>query len=705
MNAIERLNKGHITVIKRDGKRVPFNAGKILAAVTNAYVATNYDGDYDHNKNLPLWVTKLTCERLEKNANVTVEEIQDTVEKVFMSVSPNAAKAYILYRQKRTEARTAKSSIMKGIESLVKEMNNDNANTQNSAASKMYGIAESVSKPYFLSKMSPKHAENHQKGRIYIHDLGYYGLTWNCFFNPLGEMLKKGFDNGVGYIRPPKRIGSAVALACIILQSSQNDMFGGQGFLNFDTDLAPYVDKEREWQLRNGAKDVEEATEKAVYQAMEAFVYNMNTMRSRSGAQVTFSSVNFGTDTSEDARMISRNLFKAYMAGLGNGENPIFPNLCYRLKDGINLHEGEPNFDITELAIECVGKRIQPRFVFADSNAYHGLELADIGTMGCRTAVRGNVNADKRHHGSDARGNLFFNTISLPYLALEARREYQEGKETDLRYAFNKILFRAVTDAIWELLERYEVVKNFRVKDIPFVGQWYMGHEGLNPDDTVENMVKHGSLAVGFVGLAECLQVLTGHHHGESKDAQEIGQEIIREIRWRTDAATEKHGLNFSTFAAPAESACYTLLKKAREEFGIVKNVTDKEYFTNSTHLPVSFECDMKKKIDIEAPYHLLCNGGHIFYIETGSSPKWNPEGVLKTLQYIAKSGIVYGGLNWQHNFCNACGWQGSGHEPTCPKCGSKDIKITRIITGYLSTTDHFNAGKLAESSDRKAHA
>lgn len=595
-------------------------------------------------------------------------------------------------------------AIKKDVDSIVKEMNHDNANTQNSAASKMYGIAEALSKPYFLTKISTKYAENHRKGKVYINDLGYYGLTWNCFFNPLGKMLANGFENGVGTIRQPKRISSAVALACIILQSSQNDMFGGQGFLRFDTDLAPYVTLEFNHQIKNIESDgitdhgtiaetAMERTEKAVFQAMEAFVYNMNTMRSRSGAQVTFSSVNFGTDTSWQGRMISRNLLKAYINGLGNGENPIFPNLCYKLKDGINLNEGESNFDITELAIECVGKRIQPRFVFCDSPAYDGMPVENIGTMGCRTAVRGNVNGSA---DTDARGNLFFNTVSLPYIALESERSVA---------IFERNFDRTIDEAIGELLERYEVVKNLKVKDVPFVTQWWQGHEGLSPDDTVENMVKNGSLSLGFVGLAECLVALFGKHHGEHPAVQEYGLKLIGRIRKKTDEATKKYGLNFALFASPAESACYTLLKKARDKFGVVPGVTDKEYFTNSTHLPVGFHCDMKTKVDIEAPYHLLCNAGHIFYIETGTSPKYNPQGVLHLLQYIAKSGVVYGGINWVHDLCNDCGFQGTFTDGSCPKCGSENYKETKIITGYLSTEDHFNPGKVAESRDRISHA
>lgn len=705
-------------VIKHDGRREGFNLQKVHDAVLKA--ARSVYGE--ENVCNELLANKVTEEMYKKfnavNKDVSVDTIHDSVEKSLMKHNKKCAKEYILYRQKRNEIRMAKSNLMKNVGALVAEMNHDNANTQNSAASKMYGIAESVSKPYFLSHMTPKYAENHKKGITYIHDLGYYGLTWNCFFNPLGDMLAHGFDNGVGSIRSPKRIASAVALSCIILQSSQNDMFGGQGFLRFDTDLAEYVKKEYEWQKKRIEDDMKivsggyvnrekaeelarKHTEEAVYQAMEAFVYNMNTMRSRSGAQVTFSSVNFGTDESKWAKEISKNLFKAYIAGLGDGENPIFPNLCYRFKKGINANPGDPNFDLTDLALDCIGKRIQPRFVFADSPAYKGMALDNIGTMGCRTAVRSNVNGSADTNG---RGNLFFNTISLPYVALESKRRAKENG-TDVMDEFKSYFHEVVSDAIGELLERYDVVKNLKVKDIPFVGQWWQGHEGLKPDDNVEPMVKNGSLSVGFLGLAECLTTLIGKHHGESDEAQKLGLEIVGYIRKTTDDATEKYHLNFATFASPAESACYTLLKKCRNEFGVVEGVTDKEYFTNGNHVPVSCHVDMKQKVDIEAPYHLLCNAGDIFYIEVGRSPKYNKKGLLKLLNYIADSGIVYGGVNWVMDFCNDCHYQGTFSDGKCPKCGSTNYKETKIITGYLSTEDHFNAGKVAESRDRISHA
>ena len=693
-----------VKVIKHDGRVEDFDHSKIDKAVAKAAEEVGVDTPNVH----------LSYDDGHKGVTIVgVDTIHDDVERELMKLAPAVAKAYILYREKRTEVREGKSELMQTVGKLIEEMNHDNANTGNSAASKMYGIAEAASKRYYLSHMNPKWAENHRKGRAYMHDLGYHDITFNCFFNPIGKMLEHGFNNGVGMIRSPKRIGSAMALVAIILQSSQNDMYGGQGVLNFDSDLAPYVTKEYNWQLKNLTENIKELcpeqgtnkaavqrkawelTEKAVYQAMEAFVYNMNTMRSRSGAQVTFSSVNFGLDTSKEGKMISRNLLKAYIAGLGNGENPIFPNLCYRLMDGVNLNEGEPNFDLTQLAIECMGKRIQPRFVFCDSPAYPNKYEA--GTMGCRTAVRSNVNGSST---PEARGNLAFTTLNLPYIALEAKRNVINKHL--LVNEFFRLYNILIDDAIDELHARYDIIKNLKVKDVPFVSDWYQGHEGLTPNDTIEPMVKNGTLSVGFIGLAEALTVLIGKHHGESEQAQRLGLQIVYMLRKKMDKETAKSHLNWSCFATPAESACYTLLNAIKREFGVVKGVSDKDYLTNSCHVPVSFKCDMKTKIDIEAPYHLLCNAGAIFYIEAPSSPKFNPEGCLHLLQYMAKSGIVYGGLNYEHDFCVDCGEQGTFN--VCPKCGSKNIRMTKIITGYLSTSDKFNPGKVAEARDRVSH-
>lgn len=691
-------------VVKRDGRIENYDYEKIREAVKGA-------AD-DVGVTPP--VLKISFKDKDK---VTVDEIHNEVERHLMKAAPAVAKAYILYRQKRTDVREANSSLMKKTAELIHEMNHDNANTGNSPASKMYGIAETACKDFYLKNMKKKTSENHRLGRCYVHDMGYRNIAFNCFFSPLGRMLEHGFDNGVGTIRSPQRIGTAAALTCIILQSAQNDMFGGQGILHFDTDMAPYVTREYKHQylLINGInpelskKDCVdlawELTDKATYQAMEALVYNLNTMRARSGAQVPFTSLNFGTDPSKEARMVSLNLLKAYTAGLGHGENPIFPNLCYRLQDGINLHEGEPNFDITQAAIECMGKRIQPRFVFCDSPAYP--DKWDAGTMGCRTAVRTNVNGDNT---AEARGNLAFMTMNLPMFALEAKQSLQlvepdsPIKQNDLIAKFFEILSEATTDCINELHDRYDIIAHLRKKDMPFVASWYQGSEGLKDDDYIEPMIRNGSLSVGFIGLAETLIVLTGKHHGESKESQKLGLEIIKYIRKRTDEATKQYHLNYSCFASPAESACYTLRNAIAKRFGKVPHVTDKEYLTNSFHLPVSFKCDMKTKIDIEAPYHLLCNAGAIFYIELPSSPKFNPDGVLKVLQYMAKSGIVYGGLNYENDFCKDCGYMGT-FDGACPNCGSKNIRVVKIITGYLSEISRFNLGKQAEAADRVSHA
>lgn len=674
-------------VLKRDGRVEPFDFAKIDKAVSSAAKEV---GDWKP-------VIKVSFDE----DLIPVDDIHDEVERQLMKISPKIAKAYILYRQHRTDVRQGKTKLMKKVAELTRETSRDNANTGTCAASKMYGIAEAVAKEYNLANMPKKYADNHRKGLVYEHDLGYYNVTFNCFFAPVGKMLLKGFDNGIGTIRSPKRIGSAMALTAIILQSSQNDMFGGQGVFNFDNDLAPFVNREYKWQKRklmdlSYKGDIErmawEETEKATLQACEALVYNLNTMRSRSGAQVPFTSLNFGLNTTREGRMVSKCLLKAFIAGLGAGENPLFPNLCYRLLDGVNTGENDPNFDITMLAIECVGKRIQPRFVFCNSPAFK--DPYNASAMGCRTAVRSNINGDDC---AEARGNLAFNTINLPYIALEVLRA--GGNTHDFMYRLDEV----IDDAINELLYRYDVIKNLRVKDVPFISQWYQGHEGLSDNDTIEPMVKNGSLSVGFVGLAECLIALTSKHHGEDDGVQQFGLAIIERIRKATDKATKLYHLNFATFATPAESACYTLLKACRDEFGIKPGVTDKEYLTNSFHLPVSYYCDMKHKMDIEAPYHLLCNAGAIFYIEAPSSPKFNPTGVLALLRKINHSGVVYGGINFENDYCNDCGYTGT-FEGKCPKCGGKNIRVVKIITGYLSTVDRFNDGKRAEAADRVAH-
>ena len=686
-----------MNVVKRDGRVEEFDKSKIYRAV---YCAASRVGIED-TEVFAEDITDAVRISLINLDNMLVDAIHDTVERVLMQSHPEVAKEYIVYRQRRTDIRESNGSLMDTIEEISQEMHRDNANTNNSAASKMYGIAEAANSQYVMSKLlKPIHAENHRKGTVYINDRAYYQHTFNCFFNPIGAMLKQGFDNGVGSIRPPKRIGSALALVAIILQSSQNSMYGGQGIVNFDSDLVPYVEAEyKYWENLYDGLDynyAHEKTEQAVYQACEAFVYNMNTMRSRSGAQVTFSSVNFGSDTSEYARMISRNLLKAYIAGLGNGENPVFPNLCFRVKSGVNLEPGTPNYDLFQLAIECVGKRIQPRFVFADSPAYGDVwEYA--ATMGCRTAVRSNVNGD---NNPDARGNLAFNNISLPYIALEVTLEKEEPWK-----CFMDKLDKVCDQAIDQLYERYKTICKLKVRDIPFVAQWYVGHEGLSQDDSVEPIVRNGSLSMGFIGLAETLKVLFGKHHGESQESQRYGLEVIEFMRRKTDEATKRYGLNFSLFATPAESACYTLLKLARQRFGVIEGVTDKEYFTNSSHLPVDFQCDIQTKIDIEAPYHLLCNAGAIMYVEAGTSTKFNPQGAEEVIRYMAKSGAVYGGVNWVHYFCNDCGYHGDMEESGCPKCGSTNVKTTAIITGYLSTEDRFNPGKVAELKARASHS
>lgn len=663
---------------KRDGREVPFDPSKITEAIFKAARAV---GGEDRQKalELTLEVMKKLGERYEGQI-FTVEDVQDVVEKVLIENGhARTAKAYILYRAQRTRYREAKSELMDVVEEILKETSRENANVSNSPSAKMLQIASAASKQYYLNRLiPPEMAEAHRRGDIHIHDLDFYKKTINCLQIPLGDLLREGFNNGHGYIRPPKRPGSATALAAIILQSSQNDMFGGQSFPFFDRDMAPFVEK---------------ASDEETYQAMEALVYNLNSMHSRAGAQVPFSSINLGCDTSEAGRRVTRNLLLAYEAGLGRGENPIFPNIIFRVKEGVNLRPSDPNYDLFQLAIRVASKRMNPTFSFMDSsfNKTYGAEVA---YMGCRTRVIANRRGKEV---TERRGNLSFTTVNLPRLAIKSKGNLGE---------FYRLLESMVQLACEQLYHRYRVQASLKVKDMPFImGQHiYMGSEGLKECDTVEQAVQHGTLSVGFIGLAETLVALTGKHHGESPDSQAIGIAIVQFMRRLIDQACDYYDLNYTLLATPAEGLSGRFVAMDRELFGVIPGVTDKEYYTNSFHVPVGFDISIHDKLVLEGPYHKYTNAGHISYVEFSAPPLHNPEAVETIINHMRNCDMGYAGINFPIDFCEGCGFLGVINESNCPRCGCEEIRRVRRITGYLSTVDRFNDAKIAELRDRRTH-
>ncbi|NLW45402.1 MAG: anaerobic ribonucleoside-triphosphate reductase [Syntrophomonadaceae bacterium] len=663
---------------KRDGREVPFDPSKITEAIFKAAKAQGGE-DYQKALELTLQVMRVLGEKYEGNI-FSVEDVQDVVEKVLIENGhARTAKAYILYRAQRTRYREGKSELMDVVGEILKETNRENANVGNSPSAKMLQIASAASKQYYLDRLIPPEFSNaHRQGDIHIHDLDFYGKTLNCIQIPLRKLLQEGFNNGHGYIRPPKRPASATALAAIILQSSQNDMFGGQSFPFFDRDLAPFV---------------ENASDEETYQAMEALVYNLNSMHSRAGAQVPFSSLNLGSDTSEAGRRVTRNLLLAYEAGLGRGENPIFPNIIFRVKEGVNLNPEDPNHDLLLLAMRVAAKRMNPTFSFMDSsfNKEYGDEVA---YMGCRTRVIANI------HGpavTERRGNLSFTTINLPRLALRAKGSLGE---------FYRLLESTVWLACEQLHHRYRVQAALKVKDLPFVmGQHlYMGSEGLGLCDPIEEAVKHGTLSVGFIGLAETLVCLTGKHHGESDDSQAIGISIVQFMRQLVDRAAEQFNLNYTLIATPAEGLSGRFIAMDRERFGVIPGVTDGKYYTNSFHIPVDYDISLFEKMTKEGPYHKYTNAGHISYVEFPAPPVHNGEAIQSIVNHMRNCDMGYAGINFPIDFCESCGLLGVIDQEKCPKCGGDEIKRVRRITGYLSTVDRFNDAKIAELKNRRPH-
>ncbi|MCL1786851.1 MAG: anaerobic ribonucleoside-triphosphate reductase [Defluviitaleaceae bacterium] len=700
------------TILKRDNREASFDASKITKCIDKALEATGHAGESSH---LSMSLTADVLKRLEAEYGskpFTVENVQDIVETVLVEGGyTKVAKAYILYRHKRTEVREARSELMDIVGEIVKETNRDNANVGNSPSAKVLQISEAASKSFYLKRAIPtKEAEKHNAGDIYIQDLSWYGKTLTCLQIPLGKLLREGFSNGHGSIRPPKKISSATALAAIILQSNQNDMHGGQSYAYFDRDMAIYVDKERERQnkiLRGNLASlgltapeeeivalVEQHTINETYQAMKAFIYNLNTMHSRAGAQVPFSSVNLGTDTTPSGRIVTECFLRAYEEGLGRGESPIFPNLVFKLKYGVNFDEGDPNYDLFQQAMRVACKRLFPTFAFLDSsfNSIYGDE--EVSYMGCRTRVMGNINGPEV---TDGRGNLSFTSINLPRLGIRAQKDI--GK-------FYQYLDETMHFVFEQLMTRYNVQKNMKIRDFPFLmGQrLYVGSENLKPSDTIEDAIINGTLSLGFIGLAETLVALTGKHHGEDAGSQALGISIISHMRQLCDDASKKYGLNFSLFATPAEQVSGKFTKIDVEKYGVIPGVTDKKWYTNSFHVPVECKIAALDKIAIEGPYHKYCNAGHISYVELTSAPEKNIEAYEQIIRAMAEADMGYGAINFPLDICRSCGKQGLHNQDKCTACGSDDITRVRRITGYLSTLDRFNDSKLAEESNRIKH-
>lgn len=680
-NVINLLNRNSDKIFrsirKRDGRIVEFSNSKIAAAIFKAAKAVG-GADQQLAEELAEIVNQYLHKQLGSSIP-TVEEVQDAVEKVLIETGhAKTAKAYILYRDRRTRLRESKSELMDLVQDILVETNRENANVSNSPSAKMLQIASAASKRYYLSRLIPDEmAQAHIDGDYHIHDLDFYAKTLTCVQIPLGQLLMKGFNNGHGFIRPPKRPASATALAAIILQSSQNDMHGGQSFAFFDRDMAQFVDG---------------ASEDEIYQAMEALIYNLNSMHSRAGAQVPFSSLNLGCDTTPAGRMVTKNLLLAYEQGLGHGETPIFPNIIFRVKKGVNFNPGDPNYDLFQLAIRVSAQRLNPTFSFMDSsfNKEYGSEVA---YMGCRTRVIADCHGEPV---SDGRGNLSFTTVNLPRIAIKSSGDLE---------VFYQELEKVMTLAARQLYHRYRIQGRLKVRDMPFLmGQGlYIGSERLKPDDSIAPVIKHGTLSIGFIGLAEALTSLTGQHHGEEPTAQRLGLEIVSFMRKLVDSFCDEYDLNYTLLATPAEGLSGRFVNMDRRRFGAISGVTDREYYSNSFHVPVYFDTSIYDKILIEGPYHQLTNAGHISYVEMQSPPIHNLESYEGVLRQMALANMGYAGVNFPIDECLGCFHRGI-IENECPSCGSTRIRRIRRITGYLSTVDRFNDAKQAELRDRVKH-
>ncbi|MCR4852377.1 MAG: anaerobic ribonucleoside triphosphate reductase [Prevotella sp.] len=731
------------TVVKRDGRIVGFNEQKIMAAIRKAMLHTDQGDD-------EALIQQIT-DNISVNGDpqMSVEAIQDSVEMELMkSARKDVAQKYIAYRNQRSIARKAKTRDL--FLEIINIKNNDvtreNANMNaDTPAGMMMKFASESTKPfvddYLLSEES-REAVKHNY--LHVHDKDYYPTkSLTCVQHPLDNILNNGFYAGHGSSRAAKRIETASVLACISMETAQNEMHGGQAIPAFDFYLAPFVrssfiEEVKNLEMLSGKdlkhlydvplKDYENKplenlqgeermlqhavnrTVARVHQAMEAFIHNMNTIHSRGGNQVVFSSINYGTDTSAEGRCIMREILKSTYEGVGNGETAIFPIQIWKKKRGVNYLPEDPNYDLYQLACKVTARRFFPNFLNLDATYNQDDEwraddpkryIHEVATMGCRTRVFENRFGPKTSIG---RGNISFTTINIVRLAIECMGI--ENKEQRIDSFFAR-LDRMLDIAAAQLNDRFNFQKTALAKQFPLVmHSLWIGSEKLKPNDTIESVINQGTLGIGFIGLAECLVALIGKHHGESEEAQQLGLRIISYMRQRINEFSEKYQHNYSVLATPAEGLSGKFTKVDRRDFGKIPGVTDRDYYTNSNHVPVYYKCTARHKAEVEAPYHALTGGGHIFYVEIDGDATHNPDVIMNIVDMMDTYNMGYGSVNHNRNRCMDCGYENADPQMhQCPKCGSKNIDRLQRITGYLvGTTDRWNHGKLSELNDRVTH-
>ena len=731
------------TVKKRDGRIVGYNEEKIKAAIRKAMLQTEKGEDESLIERI---VDRITFQGKEQ---MEVEAIQDMVEfELMKSPRKEVAKKYISYRDKRSIARRAKTRevFLEIIEAKNNDVTRENANMNaDSPAGMMMKFASETTKPFVDDYLlSPEVRDAVKSNYIHIHDKDYYPTkSLTCVQHPLDNILKYGFSAGHGESRPAKRIETASVIACISLETAQNEMHGGQAIPAFDFYMAPfvrssfieemqyieqitgqdyhdlynapiadYIYKELDG-LTGTMRALQHAINRTVgrvHQAMEAFIHNMNTIHSRGGNQVVFSSINYGTDTSAEGRCVIRELLESTFKGVGNGATAIFPIQIWKKKRGVSYLPSDRNYDLYCLACKVSARRFFPNFVNLDAtfNYHEKWDINDperykyeIATMGCRTRVFENRFGDKTSIG---RGNLSFTTINLVKPAIECMGIEDPQQRVDAYMAKLDDLLQITAK---QLHERYQFQKTAMVKQFQLVmSKLWNGADKLGPNDTIESVINQGTLGIGFLGLAECLIALTGKHHGESEESQQLGLKIITYMRDAANRFSEEYQHNYSILATPAEGLSGRFTKGDKKRFGIIPGVTDKDYYTNSNHVPVYYHCSPRHKAEIEAPYHELTRGGHIFYVEIDGDATHNPQAIMDIVDLMDKYNIGYGSINHNRNRCMDCGYEDATEGLTeCPKCGSHNIDTLQRITGYLvGTTERWNSAKLAELHDRVVH-